>query len=286
MTPGVVRWFDGEGWTETTRPTTPPPPPVPVAVPVPADPWARDAAYGQPVGFGAPAQSTFGSGFGAPAQSTFGSGFGTGQATAPYGSTFGQQGSTVPLGRLVDEAAIRSARRATLWSLAVGVFALVVGGVLALIRARALELGLTENGGHAISTGGLISATLAFVRAGRSYRSMVEQGGDPWSPARTTVVLAVAGSAALLAVVGIVQVARASSLPPMGPAVAGSCWAGRTQGESVRVMQVRCERDHQFVGTLVVRDSAGTECPAQTDSVLDLADGTGYYLCLALAPPT
>ena len=269
VTPGVQRWFDGVRWSETTRPLAP--------APVPAIP-----AFCQPVGFGAqaPTASRFGSTFEAPRQATtpYGTGFGGPlQPSAPYGTV-------LPLGRLVDGGAVRSARRHMTWSLVGGIFALVVGGVLAIIRARALELGVSGSSGHYIATGGLISAAIAFVRAGKSYRVMVDKGGTPWSTAGKSLVFGAAGLAALLAVVGVAQVVRASSLPPLGPAVAGSCWTGGSTGDLLQVLQVRCGTPHEYVGTLVTRDSAGSDCPAQTDSVLDLADGTGYYLCLALDP--
>lgn len=276
VTPGVQRWFDGVAWSETTRPLAP----APVAAT--SNPYARDAAYGQPVGFGtpAPAISSFGQSFEAPRQ-----------ATTPYGTPFGgpaqphaPYGTVLPLGRLVDEGAVRSARRTMTWSIAGGIFALVVGGVIAIIRARALELGVSSSGGHYIATGGLISAAVAFVRAGKSYRVMVDKGGTPWSTAGKSLVFGAAGLAAVLAVVGVVQVSRASSLPPLGPAIAGSCWTGGATGEVLQVLQVRCETAHEYVGTLVTLDSEGTNCPAETDSVLDLADGTGFYLCLALDP--
>ena len=227
------------------------PPPMPLNVPVATD------FYGQPVGFGQP--------------------------VGQYG------GTTAVLGRLVDEGAVRSARRATVWALAGGVFALVVGGVLAIVRARAMEAGLSQSSGHYLATGGLLTAAIAFVRAGRSYRVMVDQGGERWTPAGKVVAFGTAGLALVLALVGVGQVVRASTLPPLGPAVAGSCWSGQTEaGGALRVLQVRCENPHEFVGTLVVRDSTGEECPELTDSVLDLADGTGYYLCLSpdLTPGT
>ncbi|NUU17209.1 DUF2510 domain-containing protein [Cellulomonas humilata] len=277
VTPGVQRWFDGVGWSETTRPLAPPPV---VAMPAAVNPYGQDAAYGQPVGFGsvAPAMSTFGAGFTSARQAAapYGTGFAAPlQSGAPYGTV-------LPVGRLVDEAAVRSARRTMTWALLGGMFALVVGGVIAILRARAMELGVSSSGGHYIATGGLISGTVAFVRAGKSYRSMVDQGGTPWSTPAKAFVIGSAGLAALLGVVGVVQVARASSLPPLGPAVAGSCWTGGTTGDVLQVLQVRCSTAHEYIGTLVTLDSAGTDCPAQTDSVLNLADGTGFYLCLAL----
>ncbi|WP_421742486.1 DUF2510 domain-containing protein [Cellulomonas sp.] len=274
VTPGVQRWFDGVGWTETTRPLAPPPMTV-------APVYAHDAAFGQPVGFGAqtPTTSGFGAGFEAPRQtiSPFGQSFG---APGQPGSSYG---TALPFGSLVDEGAVRSARRAMTWSLVGGIAALVVGGLLAIVRARALQLGVSGSGGSYIATGGLISAAVAFVRARRSYGVMVDKGGTPWSTAGKSLVLGAAGLAALLAVVGVVQVARASLLPPLGPAAVGSCWAGGATGGVPQVRQVRCETAHQYVGTLVTLDGQGTDCPAQSASVLDLADGT--YLCLALEPP-
>jgi hypothetical protein len=263
VTPGVQRWFDGVGWSETTRPLAPPP----VAVMPYGNASAMD--FGQ-----APTVSTFGARFDSPRQ-----------AGAPFGQTFGTPyGTVLPLGTLVDVGAVRSARRHLTWALTGGIFALVVGGVLAILRARALELGVAGGGGRHIVTGGLISAAIAFVRAGRSYRVMVDKGGTPWSTAGKSLVLGTAGLAAVLAVVGVVQVTRASSLPPMGPPIAGSCWSTGTTRNILQVAQVRCETAHQYVGTLVTMDSEGTDCPAQTDSVLDLADTTGFYLCLAPDP--
>ena len=113
---------------------------------------------------------------------------------------------------------------------------------------------------------------------------MVDQGGTPWSPLGKSFAFGAAGLALVLAVTGVVQVARASSLPPMGPAIAGSCWSGAESGGVLQALQVRCETAHQYVGTLVVLDASGAECPEQTDSVLDLNDGTGFYLCLAVDP--
>ncbi|MET0787670.1 MAG: DUF2510 domain-containing protein [Cellulomonas sp.] len=254
VTPGVVRWFDGVGWTETTRPLAPPAPaPQPVT------------AYGQPVGFGAPSSG----------HPSFGGSGTTGFAgSAGFAGSTGLAGST---GYGVDQAAIRSARRHLFSSLTIGTAALVVGGALALFRARAIELGLTDNSGHYVTTGGLITAAAAYVRSVRAYRVMVGQGGPPWSTGGKVATFAVAGLSVVLAVVGVVEVNRAGSLPPMGPAVAGSCWAG----SDTLVQQVRCSEPHQYVGTQVVLDSAGTQCPAQTASVLNLDDGTGFYLCIA-----
>lgn len=274
VTPGVQRWFDGTAWTETTRPLAPP-------APVPTAAYAHDAAFGQPVGFGVQTPMTFG----------FGAGFETPRQTiAPFGQSFGapgqpgtSYGTALPFGRLVDEGAVRSARRATTWSLVGGIVAMVVGGAVAIARARALELGVSGSSGSYIATGGLISAAVAFVRAGKSYRVMVDKGGTPWSAAGKSLVLGAAGLAALLAVVGVVQVARASSLPPLGPAIAGSCWTVEGTGDA-QALQVRCETAHEYVGTLVTLESDGSDCPAQTYSVLDLADGTGFYLCLAPDP--
>ena len=87
----------------------------------------------------------------------------------------------------------------------------------------------------------------------------------------------------MLAVVGVVQVVRAPGLPPIGPAVAGSCWTGGTTDDVVQVLQVRCTI-RTSTSARCMLDTAGSDCPAQTDSVLNLNDGTGFYLCLALDP--
>ena len=160
----------------------------------------------------------------------------------------------------------------------------MVGGVIAIVRARALELGISGSGGHYIATGGLISGTVAFVRAGKSYRAMVDKGGTPWSTPAKAFVIGAAGLAALLG-------------RRRGRAGRARVVAAPARSRGRRVVLDRRDRGRRAPGAPgAVHDRArvrrhardagqcGVGLPAQTDSVLNLADGTGFYLCLALDP--
>jgi len=197
--------------------------------------------------------------------------FGGPMAPGQYG---GYGGYGAPIGGYPD---VRKLRNRVIRDLVFGICWLVIGGGIALVRAWAMRAGYGGSGSHLIVTGGLIAGVLAFVRAVRAYRVMVEQGGQRWSPAGRNAAVVGASLALIFSLTGVVQVWQASALPDMGDRVAGSCW---TEHADATLWQVRCTEDHEYIATAMVADATGATCPEGSANVLDLADGTGNYLCL------
>ena len=126
----------------------------------------------------------------------------------------------------------------------------------------------------------MIGGLTSFYRARKSYKTMVELGGVPWSSSAMTMATVGGAVAVLLSVVAIVHAYTATGSTGLEPVGAGSCWAGG----GGTVWQVSCDLPHSYTGTALITD--GGMCPNATDTTVALGDGTGRALCLAATSVT
>jgi hypothetical protein len=302
VTAGVERWFDGTGWTDHTRPVPASPPPVsyepeqsvrtfspathssssftpgavaPVlsasAVASPADnaSWAptapRTASPQAPGGgvvpYGGGGFDGSGSGFGQP----FGAGspqFGSGGVGSGYG--FGT--SALP-GEVIG---VDKQNRTVITCFWFGVGLLVFGALIAPWAWSASGRGPTKLI--------LVTAVLGpwlFWQARKSYKELLQMGGEPWPASRSALAVVGGSLAVLLYVVSSFHALTSEGSPGLGPRDAGSCW--KEAGGSA--WQVACDKPHDYVASALVTDQL--PCPSPDDTRLALDGSGGSTLCLA-----
>lgn len=286
-TPGVQRWWDGQGWTERTAtvevaaqeravaaPVEQPAAQVPVPswaqtpVPTPVPTWEQ-APMQQ-----APASQPGYPGIVSP-HPIMPAGQFPGIQAGPYpdvpltslGSSRGYEGSVTAFGAatmpMVDVGAAQAAWRKGLL--------VVVLGLVALIAATAILTQASDHGGT-IWTGGFVVTVLFLVRGLRAVHAGSSQGGGSVLPAWGAVG-AVGLVCAFFVLRSIGTMAGVVSLGDLGP---GSCFLDR--GTSVEVTS--CSDSHDYVGTLQVeRPQDCLTSGYQLSTELD--DAT--FLCLAPA---
>lgn len=254
VTPGVERWFDGQAWTERTRPlpTTPPAAAPQATTTAHAASFAGASAVWTPqelpathalpepdpavaAGYGAAAPAGWNAGFGnaSIADSRQHLGYGAADTAAAMYASYGP-----------SPAALEERRNAIVLGV-VGVGLLVAVAVILRV-SDAFGLGR-------LWTGGLVIGLLCLARAAVTYRKAVRAGAPGFGAlgwTATCVALVVGLAAGVLAV-------RDTFVAP--PVAVGDCFVDEG---ATSVREVACWSDHDYVVVDVVR--AINQCPPST----------------------